>query len=281
MDITAKMVSDLRERTGAALMDCKRALTACNGDLDAAVDYLRKTGLKSAEKRVGRSTSEGRVQGQFAADAKSAAMAMLTCETDFAARSEDFKILLTKLVKLAFDKRIGSPEALLEQRLEGGTAQDAIKALSAKCGENVQLPQVSFLENKNGFVGGYIHHNDKAAALASVTTKASPEKAAEFLKNLGMHITFAKPQALSREQISADAVEREKVVYLESDEVKAKPEDKRAMIVKGKLEKFFGTVVLPEQPWFKDDKTTVKKVLADALGPDAKIEAFTLFVVGA
>ena len=281
MDISPKMVAELRERTGAALMDCKRALTACNGDLEAAVDYLRKTGLKSAEKRAGRKAGAGRVQAQFAADNKSGAMVLMTSETDFVPPTDPFKALLSKLVKLTFDKRVASPAQLLEQTLDGRSVQDALKALTAQCGENVELPTLAFYENKNGFVGGYIHHNEKTAGLASVTTKASPDKAAEFLKNLGMHITFAKPMALSREQIPADAVEREKVVYLESEEVKAKPEDKRAMIVKGKLEKFFGTVVLPEQPWFKDDKLTVKKVLADALGPDAKIEAFTLFVVGA
>jgi len=281
MDITPKMVADLRERTGAALMDCKRALVACNGDMNAAEDYLRKTGLKSAEKRAGRKAGAGRVQGQFAADNKSGAMVLMTSETDFVPPTDPFKLLQGKLVKLAFDKRITSPEALLEQTVGSESVQNALKELTAKCGENVELPTLAFYENKNGFVGGYIHHNEKTAGLASVTTKATPEKAAEFLKNLGMHITFAKPQALSREQIPADAVERERVVYLESDEVKAKPEDKRAMIVKGKLEKFFGTVVLPEQPWFKDDKLTVKKVLADTLGPDATIEAFTLFVVGA
>lgn len=281
MEITAKMVADLRERTGAALMDCKRALSATNGDLEGAVDYLRKAGLKSAEKRAGRKAGAGRVQALFSSDNRAGAMVLMTSETDFVPPTDDFKNLLGKLVKLAYDKRIGSREALLEQTLEGASVQDAIKGLTAKCGENIELPTVAYFENKNGFVGGYIHHDNKTAGLASVTTKATPEKAAEFLKQLGMHITFAKPQALSREQVPADAVERERVVYLDSEEVKAKPADKRDMIVKGKLEKFYAASVLTEQPWFKDDKTTVKKVLAETLGADSKIEAFTLFALGA
>jgi elongation factor Ts len=278
--ISAKTVSELRERTGAALMDCKRALEATAGDLEAAIDHLRKSGLKSAEKRAGRSTAEGRVQAQYAADGKSGAMVALTSETDFVARSDDFKALLSKLVKLAFDKRLNSPEALLEQKLDGTSVQEAIKLLSGKLGENVQIPKVAYFENKAGTVGGYIHHNDKIAALVSVTTDAPADKSAELVKNLGMHVTFARPIALVREQVPADAIEREKAVHADSDEVKSKPADKRDMIVKGKLEKYFATVALVEQPWFKDDKLSVKKVVESTLGPKSKVEGFALFSIG-
>lgn len=279
--ISAKTVAELRERTGAALMDCKRALQEANGDLEAAIDYLRKTGLKSAEKRVGRNTAEGRVQAQYAGDAKSGAMAALTCETDFVARSEDFRALLTKLVRLCFEQRLNSVEALLEHKLDGASVQEAIKLLSGKLGENIQIPKVAFFENRAGYVGGYVHHNDKVGGLVSVTTDAAPDKAAEMLKQLGMHITFHKPTALSREHISVDAVEREKAVHAESDEVKSKPADKRDMIVKGKLDKFFAKEALIEQPWFTDDKQSVKKLVEGTLGPKAKVEAFALFHIGA
>jgi elongation factor Ts len=281
MAITAKMVQELRERTGAALMDCKRALESSAGDLEAAIDNLRKAGLKSADKRAGRSTAEGRVQACFAPDGRSGAMVALTSETDFVARTEDFKLLLGKLARVAFEKKLASPEALLEQQLEGASVQDAIKGLSGKLGENVQVPKVAFLETAKGQVGGYVHHNDKIAALVAVDSDAPAARLQGFLKDLGMHVTFARPQALVREEIPAEAVEREKAVLADSEDVKSKPEDKRERILAGKLEKFYASLALLEQPWFKDDKLTVAKVLAAELGPTARIRGFALFVVGA
>lgn len=281
MAITAKMVQELRERTGAALMDCKRALESSAGDLEAAIDNLRKAGLKSADKRAGRSTAEGRVQACFAPDGRSGAMVALTSETDFVARTEDFKELLGKLARVAFEKRLSSPEALLEQKLDGTLAQEAIKSLSGKLGENVQVPKVAYFEAAQGQVGGYVHHNDKVAALVAVESDAPAAKLQAFLKDLGMHVTFARPQALQREEIPAEAIEREKAVLADSEEVKAKPEDKRERIIAGKLEKFYAGLALLEQPWFKDDKQSVAKVLAAELGPKARVKGFALFVVGA
>jgi len=280
MAITAKMVQELRARTGAALMECKRALESSAGDVEAAIDGLRKAGLKSADKRAGRSTAEGRVGAQFAPDGHSGVMLALTSETDFVARTEDFKSLLAKLTQAAFDAKLSTPEALLEQSIDGAAAQEAIKALSGKLGENVQVPQVAFLSNPGGYVGGYVHHNDKVAGLVSVSSKAAPEKVQAFLKDLGMHVTFARPQALQRSEIAPEAVEREKAVIADSEDVKSKPADKHERIITGKLEKFFAGLALVEQPWFKDDKQTVTKVLASELGADATIEGFALFVVG-
>jgi len=281
MTISAKTVGELRDRTGAAMMDCKRALEEAQGDIEAALDLLRKKGLKNADKRLGRKAGAGRVQFQIAADGRCGAAVLMTSETDFVPPTDDFTRVLGKLTHLAFERRIGSPSALLEQALDGTTVAESVKALTGKCGENIEVPQVAFFESPKGFVGGYIHHDNKTAGFACVATDAAPEKARAFLKDLGMHITFARPQALQREQIPAELIEREKAVYRDSEEVRGKPEDKREMIVKGKLEKFYGTIALNEQPWFKDDTTTVKKVLADALGANAKIEGFALFVVGA
>jgi elongation factor Ts len=280
MVITAKTVSELRERTGAALMDCKRALEATGGDMEAAVDHLRKTGLKSAEKRAGRSTAEGRVAVLVARDGRSGAIVALTSETDFVARTDDFKSLLGELVALAHTSQVRTPDELLARPLRGGTAGDAVKQLSGKLGENVQVPQVAAFTNARGFVGGYVHHNDRTGALASVTCDAPAEKASAFLKELGMHIAFARPQALTREAIAPEVVARERAVHAESEEVLSKPAERRDKIVAGKLEKFFTTVALLEQPWYRDDKLDVRKALAAALGPGARIEGFALVQVG-
>jgi elongation factor Ts len=279
--IDSKLVGKLRDMTGAALMDCKRALQEAGGDLEAALDLLRKKGLKNADKRAGRKAGAGRVHAVISPDAKRGAVVLMTSETDFVPPTEDFKSLLERLTKLAFEKKIGNAGALLEQDLDGAPVTEALKALTGKCSENIEAPNVSYFEVAKGAVGGYIHHDLKTAGFAAVSTGAPTDKAQEFLKELGMHIVFSRPQALERSQIAAEAVERERAVYADSDEVKSKPEDRRAKIVEGKLEKFFAGVALLEQPWFKDDKTTVKKKLAEALGADAKVEGFALFAVGA
>jgi len=195
--------------------------------------------------------------------------------------TEDFKSLLERVTKLAYERKIGDAGALLAQSLDGAPVGEALKALTGKCGENVEAPTVACFEVARGAVGGYIHHDLKTAGFAAVATAAATDKAQEFLKELGMHIVFSRPQALERAHISAETVERERAVYADSDEVKSKPEERRAKIVEGKLEKFFASVALLEQPWFKDDKTTVRKKLAEALGAEARIEGFALFVVGA
>lgn len=283
MAITAKTVQELRARTGAGMMECKKALEGAGGDIEAAVDALRKAGLKSADKRAGRETSEGRVDASIADDGKSGSMVSLTSETDFVARTDDFATLLSDLLGHVAAEGPDTPDSMLDQKLAGGsgeTVQDAIKQLSGKLGENIQVAQIARFSNDAGRVGAYVHHNEKTGALISVTTKAPADKVDAFIRSLGMHIAAIRPTALSREEIPADLVERERQVYLESDEVKSKPEDKREHIVKGKLEKFFKESVLLEQPWVLDPKTTVKKVLASELGDDAKIERYALFQVG-
>jgi len=282
MAITAKMVSELRERTGAAMMDCKKALTETGGDLEGAVDFLRKSGLKGAEKRAGRDTAEGRVAVHLAADGRVGAIVALTSETDFVARTDDFAALLGELCRHVAEHHPDTPEAMLDQPLAGGgtTVGEAIKTLSGKLGENMKVDRICRYENEAGCVGAYVHHDGKSGALISATTQKPAAEAAAFLKNLGMHITAIKPQALSREEIPADVVERERRVILESEELLSKPEDKREMIAKGKLNKFFSESALLEQAWVLDPKTTVQKALAAALGSDAKIEAYSLFLVG-
>ena len=282
MAITAKLVQELRSRTGAALMDCKRALQETDGDLEEAVDKLRKAGLKGAEKRSGRETSEGRVRSWISKDGTVGAMVALTSETDFVARTEDFARLADELAEHVANKNPDTAESLLDNPLDsrGTTVGDAIKALSGKLGENMRVPTIQRYENPDGRVGGYVHHDGKSGALISLTTDADPAAADAFLKSLGMHITALQPAALTRDEIPAEVIERERRVYLESEEVLAKPEDKREMIVKGKLERFYKDAALLDQPWVLDPKTSVSKAAEAALGKGARIEAYALFRLG-
>jgi elongation factor Ts len=283
MEITAKMVADLRERSGAPMMDCKRALAATQGDVELAFDHLRKAGLKSADKKLSRSMGEGRVQAKVAADKRSGVMVALTCETDFVAKTDEFQALLSKLCDHAAKHFPATAEAMLAQKLLGSseTVQDAIRGLIGKLGENMQVAQIACYQNPKGYVGGYLHHNGKVGALVSLSTDAKPDKAEPVLKQLGMHISASKPSALTRADVAPELIAREEAVYRESEDVKSKPADKQAMILKGKLEKFFESAALLEQPWVHDPKQNVLKALAAALGPAAKVERFALFQVGA
>ncbi len=279
-EITASMVRELRERTGAGMMDCKQALNETGGDFEAAVDWLRKKGLRSAEKKASRTTDEGRVYARLADDGRSGTLVSVSCETDFMARTPDFEQFLNDLVEHVATHRPKDVEELAAQEWirGGGTVQNAIQEVIGKLGENIQVAGIAHFENPDGFVESYVHHNNKVGVLVSVSTSADREKARETLRALCMHIAFADPQALSREEIPAETVERERAIYAE--EVANKPEDMRGKIIEGKLSRWYAERVLPEQKWIHDDKKTVEKALREALGEDTRIAAFRRFAIG-
>jgi elongation factor Ts len=283
MEITSKMVQDLRERSGAPLMDCKRALSATGGDVDAAFDHLRKAGLKTADKKAGRSMAAGRVGATISPDGKAGALIALSCETDFSANTTDFGDMVAKMGAHALKHRPASVEAMLAQKFDGAsmTIDETLKQLVGKIGENMQLASMAHYANPAGRVGAYVHHNHRAGALISLSTGAAADKVDPLLKTLGMHIVSSKPTAKSRGEVSAEVIEREKTVYRESDDVKGKPAERIPKILEGKLEKFFQGIVLVEQPWVMDPSLTVQKAVTAALGADARIEAFSLFQAGA
>ncbi|TDJ71116.1 MAG: translation elongation factor Ts [Planctomycetota bacterium] len=279
-EITAQLVRDLREKSGAGMMDCKKALTATGGDFEAAFDHLRKSGLKAADKRLGRATGEGRVSAVIADDGRSGSMVALSCETDFVARTTDFEAFLGDLGAHVLEHRPGDVPAALGQPWKGeGTVEDALKLTISKLGENILVSAVERFENPAGYVVAYVHHDLKKGAIVSVTTDAGVAAAEAVLRDLCMHIVVYSPEGLSRDEISAREIEREKDIYRE--EVKAKPEEIQDKIIAGKLEKFFAARIVTEQPWVKDDKLTVQKALENALGTGARIAGFARVEVGA
>jgi elongation factor Ts len=281
-EITSDMVRRLRERTGAGLMECKKALAESAGDEEGAIDFLRKQGLKTAEKKASREMGEGRIQAWLAPKARVGALAALTCETDFVANTEDFNQLLAAVVGAVAERNPATVEALLEVKhpQSGVPLGEAIKLFVGKLGENTSVARFQRYENMQGRVGAYVHHDRKKAALVSVTTAAEEDKAAPFLKELCMHIVskVPAPVALRREDIPASEIERERAIYLE--EVKGKPADMQEKIVRGKLEKFYAEVILPEQRWVFDDTKTVQKVVEERLGAGSHIAGFTHVRIG-
>jgi elongation factor Ts len=289
MAVSAKDVKALRDRTGIGMMDCKRALEEAGGDIDAAVQVLRKKGLAAAAKRGGRAAGEGRVAAMLSEDGRVAGLVELNCESDFVARSDDFGALVKDILDQVLAVDAGDVEGLLAQPCAGDesrTVGTLITDAIAKLGENTVLRR--FLRMKAGeneALWGYTHHNHRVASLVKASVggaglAASPELAAA-LKDVAMHVAFARPIALKPEDIPPEVIEREREVYLE--QMKDKPEHLHDKIVQGKLKGFYKENCLVDQTFFKDTKASVANYLADAakkLAGDIKLVDFAVFELG-
>jgi len=287
MEITSQMVRDLRDQTGAGMMDCKKALDETGGDPKAAVDLLRKKGLKSASKKAERSTAEGRVFAAVGADARRGHMVGVACETDFLAKTEKFGAFVAQLARhVAAQDPTGVSDGqrpLLSQPLEGAgpAISEVLQEAIGNFGENVRVTELVRLANPEGRVGTYVHHDNKQGAIVSVTTSAAAEKASEVLKALCQHVVVFRPLYANREEVPAAEVERERQIILAADDMKSKPEGVREKIVVGRLNSFYAGCVLSEQPWILDDKLSVQKALDGALGPGSRIVSYKRVNLGA
>ncbi len=275
--ITATMVRELRAETGAAMMDCKKALSDCDGDVQAAKDHLRAQGLKTAAKKADRETSEGRVFAWISDDNKLGALIAVSCETDFVARTDDFEAMLSNLAKHVAETNPSDMDSFYSSAWTGddATVAEYIQQVIGKLGENIKVTRIQRFSNPAGRIDSYIHHNDKMGALVNVTGGADAEKFAAFTKDLCIHIGFHNPPFMSRDQVSAEDVARERVIF--GEKVKDKPADMQEKIIDGMMSKFYAEVILSEQPWVKDDKSTVAKQLKAQVGGGANIEAFARF----
>ena len=259
-EITAVMVKALREKTGQGMMDCKKALAECNGDMDAAIEWLRKTGLMQAENKSARSTGEGLIAVQ--AGDGSAAMVEVVCETDFCARNEKFRETVRRVAELAANL----PDGPIDET-------EAIKTAVQDCFNKIQenMRYTRGVKISAATTGHYVHHNGKVGVLVGV----EGEIAQELLNDLCMHIAFADPMAITPDQVPAEAVERERRLAGEQAAETGKPANVVEKIVAGKVAKFLAGNSLLEQPFVKDEKKKVK----DVLGP-AKVTAFARFAIG-
>ncbi|MBI4432126.1 MAG: translation elongation factor Ts [Candidatus Omnitrophica bacterium] len=251
-------IKDLRERTGAGIMDCKAALAASGNDIEKAVDFLRKKGMAQAAKRVGREAKEGLVGSRI--DGKRAAIVEVNCETDFVARTDEFQDLL----RLVLSETLASGEAALT----AAKVTDRVAELSGKIGEKIVAKRAKLLEAKSGTLFTYIHANNKLGILVELSLND-----AALGKNIAMQIAASNPLCITRAEVPPAALEREKAIYRE--EIKGKPENIVEKILQGKLEKFYQNSCLLEQPYIKDDKMTVKQVLAGA-----EVKQFVRFQLG-
>ena len=280
--ITAALVKQLRDKTGAGMMDCKKALTETDGELEAAVDWLRKSGLAQAARKAGRTAAEGLI-GMATAPGK-AAMVEINAETDFVARNADFQAVVREVARIALDCE-GDLERLSAASYPGAgrTVAEEITNLVATIGENIQLRRTVVLSTPAGVVGDYIHMPTaeglgRLGVLIAVESEAPAESLERPAHELAMHIAAASPQAVSRDSLDQTMVERERAVLAEQARAEGKPEKIIEKMVEGRLRKFFEEVVLLEQTWVIDGETRVKSVLESLAGTLNKSVAVSSFI---
>ncbi len=271
--ITAKAVSELRQRTGAGMMDCKKALEETSGDMDTAVEYLRKKGMAKADKRADRSAKEGIVGSEILNDGRSGVLVEVGCETDFVARNEDFGAFVNKLVVQMAQSKATDAATFLAESMAGAnsTVEEFVKMESGKTGELTVVKRVArFDAGANGQVGIYSHHNKKLATMVQITA-SSPEVAAhegtrELIKFIAEHISAMNPIAVDRTGIAPEKLASEQRIAEEQAREAGKPDAMIAKIATGKVEAFVKDVTLLPQAWVRDPKQTIADIIKDTEG---------------
>ncbi len=285
MAISAKQVAELRARTGAGMMDCKAALEEAQGDMDRAVEILRKKGIARAERRADRGASQGVVAIETAPDGRAAAMIELNCETDFVARNAEFIALARDLARHALAQAPDGvhPGTVLDgQAFRDATVAQAIKETSGKTGEAMALRRVARFTTAAGVVGTYLHHDGRAGALVALEGPAHPATQT-LARELALHVAFADPLGLDERDIPAEVLARERRIAEEQVAQEGKPENVRARIVEGKLRKFVAERTLLGQGFVRDDKKAVRDLVEEAArqaGGPVAVKRFARFKVG-
>ena len=288
MSFTAKDVAALRERTGAGMMDCKKALTHTDGDMDKAAEYLREQGIAVAAKKASRIASEGAVVAYTSADGKVGALVELNCETDFVARSEAFKQTATIIAKQVVEVNPSDNDALLNSALQEGTVADLITATTAKTGEKLSLRR--FIRQECSKEEAYIHMGGTIGVLLEVETDRNLNDNEQFnatCHDIAMHIAALAPQYIYHEEVPAEATEHEKEILRIQTQNDPKNASKPAAVIEkmieGRLGKFYKEICLIDQEFVKDPSLTIRQLVEKMnkdFGAKITLKKFTRFVMG-
>ncbi len=277
-DVSAKDVAALRKATGAGMMDCKKALEENDADFEKAKDWLREKGIAGAAKRAGRAADQGAVDVLVTGDV--AVVLELNCETDFVAKGDVFKNALKGLAELV--ARNGDAD-VASMTYEGGTVEDFVKGLSGTLGEKIELGRVARFESRDGLLDGYKHVQNERGTVAVIVelsgVNRDDARAREVAHDIALHIASAAPRFVSRDEVPADEVAREREILQAQTREEGKPEQAWPKIVEGKLNGFFKTVSLVEQPFVKDNKVTID-ALVKSLGAGAAVRRFARVKIG-
>ncbi|WP_027166237.1 translation elongation factor Ts [Mesorhizobium sp. WSM3224] len=286
MSISAAQVKELRDLTGAGMMDCKAALNETNGDMEAAVDWLRKKGISKADKKAGRTAAEGLIGVD--SGVREAAVVEVNSETDFVARNAAFQEIVANVAKVAL--AYGSTEAVAAAKYPGSdkSVTDTIKDAVGTIGENMGFRRSAKLTVPHGAVATYVHNAvadglGKLGVLVAIETTGNEHAANAFGRQVAMHVAATNPMALTTEELDPAAVEREKAIFADQARQTGKPEAIIEKMVEGRLRKFYEEVVLLKQAFVLNPDITVEKALKDAekeIGAPAKISAYLRFALG-
>jgi len=273
MQITASMVKELRDRTGSGMMECKKALQEADGNIDTAIENMRKAGLAKADKKSGRVAAEGRVAIEISEDGKSAAVVEVNCETDFVSGGDEFLSFVQAVAKTALVNQPADIAALSEMILEGGTDSIELvrKAMIAKIGENIQLRRFELLKTENGKFGSYLH-GTRMGVLVEMENGTD-----DLIKDIAMHIAASNPFCVSEAEVPAEVLEKEKEILRAQALDSGKPADIVEKMLVGRIRKYLAEITLLGQSFVKDPDKTVETLLADA---GAKVIRFVRYEVG-
>lgn len=272
MSISAALVKELRERTGSGMMECKKALVEANGDIEAAVELMRKAGLAKADKKASRVAAEGVIVSRVSADGRKAVMVEVNSETDFVAKNEDFIKFVGQVAELALNQGVSDVEALMNLTLpEAGTVNTVRQNLIAKIGENINVRRVALASAAQGVVGAYLH-GSRIGVLVELEGGN-----ADLARDIAMHVAASRPVCVSEDQVSADLIEKEKEIFRAQAAESGKPADIIEKMISGRVNKFLKEVTLLGQPFVKNPDQTVAQ-LTKAAG--AKVLGFQRFEVG-
>lgn len=274
MTITASQVKELREATGAGMMDAKKALVEKGGDFDAAVDFLRKKGMAKAEKKAGRVASEGMVYTKTTGS--KGVVVEVNSETDFVAKNETFQEFVAKIADIALTTGITEVEMLNAQTYEGSTTiSEKLVELIAKIGENMSIRRVEILEVSGGTVNAYVHMGGKIGVLVGL--EGTGDKTEEVARHIAMHIAASNPQFMDRASVDPVVLEKERDIYTEQAKASGKPDNIVAKIVEGRINKFCEEICLVDQSFVMDTDRKVGQVIEDA---GTKLSAYARFALG-
>ena len=282
MEITASMVKELREATNAGMMDCKKALKACEGDMDKAIDYLREKGLASAAKKANRLASEGLVGSYYCEKCNTAALVEVNCETDSVAKTDEFKNLVSEIAKQIVKTNPADVDALLASEYEGATVADMITAKVATIGEKITVRRFVRYQAEHGMVDTYIHMGGKVGVIVELKCDEVNDAVKEVAHDVALQIAAASPVApeyVRREEVDPSHLEHEKEILIAQARNEGKPEKIIEKMVEGRIVKFYKEVCLLEQPFVKDGDISVQKMI-DTKAKGADVVRFTRYKMG-
>ncbi|MGD2161059.1 MAG: translation elongation factor Ts [Gammaproteobacteria bacterium] len=272
MQITAAMVKELRERTGSGMMECKKALQETDGDIDAAIENMRKAGLAKADKKAGRVAAEGRIAIKISEDGRSAVIVEVNCETDFVSGGEDFMTFVNEVADTALANKPESIDALLELSADSAqTIEEKRKSMVSKIGENIQVRRFQIMDATAGTFGSYLHGTRIGVLLEMENGNE------ELIKDIAMHIAASKPTCVTEDQVPAEMLEKEREILIAQAQDSGKPQDIIEKMVDGRIRKYLAEITLVGQPFVKDPDKTVGSLLKDE---GADVKGFVRYEVG-